>query len=478
MATIQRVLIANRGEIALRLIRACREMGVTSVAVYSEVDRTALHAKMADEAYSLGPEPLQGYLDVEKLVRLATAHNCDGLHPGYGFLAESPALAEACESAGIRYIGPPSSVIRHLGDKLAARRSAVAAGLPVTPGSEHNLANIDEAIACARQLGYPVILKATAGGGGRGIRRCDDEAALRQHFGRITAEADKAFGHSGIFLERYRQQARHIEVQILADHHGKTLHLLERDCSIQRRHQKLIEVAPSPQLTAPQREQLGNWAVRLAESVGYRNAGTVEFLLDAAGDITFMEVNTRLQVEHPITEVITGVDIVQQQLRIAAGEPLALQQSEITPRGYAMELRINAEDPKQDFTPQFGPRLGRVLRYTPPGGPGVRIDSALFDGYEIPPWYDSLCAKLIVSAADWPGLLSRARRALDELEIAGVKTTIPYYRALLDEEAFRQGCFDTGYVAAHPELVDYPEPAATQPKVAAIAAALTAAGLI
>jgi pyruvate carboxylase subunit A len=369
-------------------------------------------------------------------------------------------------------------VIRHLGYKLAARRSALKAGVPITPGSADNLDDLDAALACARQTGYPVILKATGGGGGRGIRRCDDEAALRQNFQRVATEADRAFGHSGIFLEKYIERARHIEVQILADHHGHTLHLLERDCSIQRRHQKLIEIAPSPQITPAQRAQLCRWAVQLARAVGYRNAGTVEFLLDADDNITFMEVNTRLQVEHPVTEAITGIDIVQQQLRIAAGEPLTIRQADVTPRGYAMELRINAEDPQHDFAPQFGPRLGHLRHYTPPGGPGVRTDSALYSGYEITAHYDSLCAKLIVSAADWPGLLGRARRALAELRLDGVKSTIPYYQALLDEADFRSGHFDTGYVAAHPELGAYHTGDAQRRKVAAIAAALTAAGLI
>ena len=478
MAAINRLLIANRGEIAIRLIRACREMGICSVAIYSEADSEALHVKMADEAHSLGPEPLKGYMDAEGLVQLARQTECDAIHPGYGFLSENPLLAEACEKQGIRYVGPTSSVIRHLGDKLAARRSALEAGVPVTPGSEGNLTDIDEAINCARRVGYPVMLKATGGGGGRGIRRCDDEAALHHNFERVATEADKAFGHSGIFMEKYIERARHIEVQILADHHGNTIHLLERDCSIQRRHQKLIEIAPSPQISQQQREQLCDWAVKLTRAVDYRNAATVEFLIDDNEAISFMEVNTRLQVEHPVTEAITGVDIVQQQLRIAAGEPLAIKQADISARGYAMELRINAEDPKHDFAPQFGARLGHVHHYTPPGGPGVRIDTALYSGYAIPPWYDSLCAKLIVSASDWPGLLRRAQRALGELRISGVKTTIPYYQSVIDEAEFNSGHFDTGYVEAHPELSEYKEKEQNHHKAAAIAAALTAAGLV
>ncbi len=478
MATIEKLLIANRGEIAVRLIRACRELGIRSVAVYSEADRGGLHVRMADEAHSLGPEPLQGYLNADRLVQLAKSTGCHALHPGYGFLAESPLLAEACEREGVTYVGPSSAVIRLLGDKLAARRSAQQAGLPVTPGSTDNLTDIDQALAVAAEIGYPVMLKATGGGGGRGIRRCADEAQLRHNFARVATEADRAFGHSGIFLEKCIDHARHIEVQVLADHHGHTLHLLERDCSIQRRHQKLIEVAPSPQISEEIRQQLGRYAVTIARAVGYTNAGTVEFLLDTDDNITFMEVNTRLQVEHPVTEGITGIDIVQQQLRIAAGEPLTIRQEEITARGYAMELRINAEDPRHGFAPQFGPRLGQVAQYTPPGGPGVRIDSALYSGYVIPPHYDSLCAKLIVSAADWPRLLNRARRALRELQIRGIKTTIPYYLALLDEGEFQAAHFDTGYVETHPELSEYQEAATTPRKAAAIAAALTAAGLV
>jgi pyruvate carboxylase subunit A len=346
MASINKLLIANRGEIAIRLIRACREMGIKSVAVYSEADRAALHVRMADEALSLGAAPLAGYLGAEGLVQLAKKAGCNALHPGYGFLSENPALAEACEREGIRYVGPSSAVIRHLGDKLAARRSAIEAGLPVTPGSDTNLADIDQALTIAAEIGYPVMLKATGGGGGRGIRRCEDEAALRQHFKRVAAEADRAFGHSGIFLEKCIDRARHIEVQVLADHHGNTIHLLERDCSVQRRHQKLIEIAPSPQITAEQRQQLGSWAVQIAEAVGYTNAGTVEFLLDTDENISFMEVNTRLQVEHPITEAVTGIDIVQQQLRITAGEPLTLKQEDIS-RSSARALVMSIATPRR-----------------------------------------------------------------------------------------------------------------------------------
>ncbi|MDH5784369.1 MAG: ATP-grasp domain-containing protein [Chromatiales bacterium] len=478
MGKITRLLIANRGEIAVRIVRACAEMGIHSVAVYSDADREGLHVKMADEAHSLGPEPLRGYLDAEGLVQLAGQLQCDAIHPGYGFLAESPLLAAACEREGIRYVGPSSAVIQHLGDKLAARRSAIEAGLPVTTGSDENLSNIEQAVHLAAEIGYPVMLKATGGGGGRGIRRCNDVNELRQGFARVASEAEKAFGHSGIFMEKCIDRARHIEVQVLGDHHGNSLHLLERDCSIQRRHQKLIEIAPSPQITDTQRRQLGEWAVQIASAVGYTNAGTVEFLLAPNGDITFMEVNTRLQVEHPVTEAITGIDIVQQQLRIAAGDPLTIRQEEVTARGYAMELRINAEEPKHDFAPQFGERLGHVRRYLTPGGPGVRIDSALYSGYVIPPHYDSLCAKLIVHASDWPGLLQRARRALRELRIDGVKSTIPYYLTLLEEVEFQEGKFDTGYVTDHPELIEYQESDDDRRKVAAIAATLTAAGLV
>ncbi len=470
----KKILIANRGEIAVRIVRACAEMGIKSVAVYAEPDRYALHVKKADEAYSLGPESVAGYLNAHRLVNLAIAAGCDALHPGYGFLSESPELARACRRRGIAFIGPDETVIRRMGDKIEARRAMIRAGIPVTPGSEGNLESVEHALEIAAQVGYPVMLKATSGGGGRGIRRCENAAELRRNYDRVISEATKAFGRAELFLEKCIDNPRHIEVQILADSHGQVTHLFERDCSIQRRHQKLIEIAPSPQLDDSQRKYIGELAVRAAATVGYRNAGTVEFLMDERDNFYFMEMNTRLQVEHTVTEVITGIDIVQEQIRIAAGLPLRYRQEAIRRRGYAMEFRINAEDPKNDFLPSFG----RITRYFAPGGPGVRTDSAIYTGYQIPPYYDSMCAKLTVWALDWEQLLNRAVRALHDIGVYGVKTTIPYHLEILRSPEFRSGRFDTGFVEAHPELIDYSVRRPDREIATAMAAALVAAGAV
>ncbi len=357
-----------------------------------------------------------------------------------------------------------------MGDKTEARQAMSAAGIPVTPGSEGNVADLDEALGIAEGIGYPVMLKATAGGGGRGIRRCDSAEELRRNYERVISEASKAFGSTEIFLEKFVANPRHIEVQVLADEHGNVVHLFERDCSIQRRHQKLIEIAPSPQLSAEQRAHIGELAVRAAGSVGYTNAGTVEFLMDAQDNFYFMEMNTRLQVEHPVTEQITGIDIVQEQIRIAAGLKLRYRQDEITYRGFAMEFRINAEDPKNGFLPSFG----KVTRYFAPGGPGIRTDAAVYTGYEIPPYYDSMCAKLIVWSLDWDGLIDRASRALNDMMLYGVKTTIPYYLEILKSPEFQRARFDTGFVEAHPELAGYSIRRSNRHVAAAIGAALAA----
>ncbi len=470
----KKILIANRGEIAVRIARACAEMHIKSVAVYAEADRYALHVKKADEAYSLGPESVAGYLNAHRLVNLAIAAGCDALHPGYGFLSESPELARTCRRRGICFIGPGEDVIRRMGNKIEARRSMIRAGIPVTPGSEGNLESIDQALELAAEVGYPVMLKATSGGGGRGIRRCENEAELRRNYDRVISEATKAFGSADLFLEKCIDNPRHIEVQILADSHGQVVHLFERDCSIQRRHQKLIEIAPSPQLSDEQRDHLGKLAVRAATTVGYQNAGTVEFLMDDQENFYFMEMNTRLQVEHTVTEAITGVDIVQEQIRIAAGKPLRYAQDQIQRRGIAMEFRINAEDPKNDFLPSFG----RITRYFAPGGPGVRTDSAIYTGYQIPPYYDSMCAKLTVWALDWEQLLNRAVRALNDMGVYGVKTTIPYHLEILDSPQFRSGHFNTGFVEAHPELVNYSVRRPARDIAAAMAAAIAASNAI
>jgi len=467
---IRKLLIANRGEIAVRLIRACSELGIISVAVHTDADRHALHVKKADEAYAIGPDSMGGYLSIPRLIDVACAAGCDAVHPGYGFLSENPEFAAACEKAGLIWVGPEAEVIRRMGDKVAARQAMIAAGVPVTPGSEGNLESVEAALTVAERIGYPVMLKATSGGGGRGIRLCDNAAELEHNFERVRSEATRAFGSTEIFLEKAVVNPRHIEVQVLADAHGNTVHLFERDCSIQRRHQKLVEIAPSPQLDDARRHHLGELAVTAARAVGYRNAGTVEFLMDTDDSFYFMEMNTRLQVEHPVTEMITGVDIVQEQLRIAAGEPLRYRQEQITRRGYAIEFRINAEDPQNDFLPSFG----RITRYFAPGGPGVRTDGAIYTGYEIPPHYDSMCAKLICWALDWPDLLARANRALHDIGVFGVRTTIPYHLAIVDHPVFRSGRFDTGFIAAHPELTDFPGRRSDRQLAVAIAAALAA----
>jgi len=466
---IRKVLIANRGEIAVRIIRACAEMGVRSVAVFTEPDRFSLHVKRADEAYFIGEDPLEGYLNPERIVALAVETGCDAVHPGYGFLSENPRLAEICSRREVTFIGPAADVIARMGDKTAARQAMMAAGVPVTPGSEGNLADVEAALEVAEEIGYPVMLKATSGGGGRGIRRCDDPGQLRSAWERVVSEASKAFGNADVFLEKCIVDPRHIEVQILADSHGNVIHLFERDCSIQRRNQKLIEVAPSPQLTEAQRERVCAIAVEAARAVDYVNAGTVEFLFDGE-DVYFMEMNTRVQVEHTITEEITGIDIVREQIRIAAGEPLRYRQEQVAMRGFALQFRINAEDPSQDFLPSFG----RVTRYYAPGGPGVRTDTAIYTGYDIPPYFDSMCLKLIVWALTWEEALDRGRRALADMRLMGVKTTEPFYSEILANDEFRSRRFDTGFLARHGELTQYSKKTRPQEVALAVATAIVA----
>jgi len=465
-----KILIANRGEIAVRIIRACKEMDIKSVAVYSEVDHNALYVKIASEAYCLGSQTVACYLNAHRLVNIAIASGCDAIHPGYGFLSENSLFAKVCEKRKIKFIGPTSDIIAMLGDKIQARKTMIAAGVPVTPGSEHNLGSINETVELAKTIGYPVMLKATSGGGGRGIRECYNEKELRHNYPRVISEASKAFGSAEVFLEKCIVNPKHIEVQILADEYGNVIHLYERDCSIQRRHQKLIEIAPSPQLNSEQQEFIGSTAVKAAKAAGYTNAGTVEFLLDSEDNFYFMEVNTRLQVEHTITEQITGIDIVQEQIHIANGEVLHYQQDDIIKRGYAMEFRINAEDPQNDFLPSYG----KITRYYTPGGPGVRTDAAIYPGYEIPPYFDSMCAKLIVWALDWDAVIRRSKRALSDMRVYGVKTTIPYQEAILNNEEFISGHFDTSFVEEHPELINYSVKSSTQHLALAIAAAIAA----
>ncbi len=445
-------------------------MGIKSVAIYTDADRHSLHVKKADEAYNLGPETVAGYLNAHRIVNLAVATGCDALHPGYGFLSENPQLAKICQRRGIKFIGPDAATILRMGNKIEARTAMIDAAIPVTPGSEGNVESVEAAIKCAADVGYPIMLKATSGGGGRGIRRCENEAELAPNYDRVISEATKAFGSADVFIEKCVVNPRHIEVQILADSHGNVIHLFERDCSIQRRHQKLVEIAPSPQLSDEQRSYVCDLAVRAAKAVGYENAGTVEFLLDHDDNFYFMEMNTRLQVEHCVSEQITGVDIVQEQIRIAAGLKLRFSQEDIQLRGFAMEFRINAEDPKNDFLPSFG----RITRYFAPGGPGVRTDAAIYSGYEIPPYYDSMCAKLTVWALTWDDLLDRAERALNDIGVYGIKTTIPYQIEIVKSQEFQNGVFDTSFVESHPELTNYSIKRAPRELAAAIGVAIAA----
>jgi pyruvate carboxylase subunit A len=466
----KKILIANRGEIAVRLIRACSELGITSVAIYSDADRHALHVKKADESYNVGADPLAGYLNAHNIVNIAVTSGCDAIHPGYGFLSENPELAEICARRDIKFIGPDAEIIRQMGDKIQARTAMIAASIPVIPGSEGNIESLDEAKKLASSIGYPIMLKATNGGGGRGIRRCNNEKELITNYDRVISEATKAFGKPEVFIEKCIVSPKHIEVQILADSYGNVVHLFERDCSIQRRNQKLIEIAPSPQLTNAQRNYVGELAVKAAKAVNYENAGTVEFLLDDENNFYFMEMNTRLQVEHTITESITGIDIVQEQIRIAFGLSLQYKQEEIQFRGFAIEYRINAEDPKYDFMPSFG----KITRYYAPGGPGVRIDASIYTGYVIPPYYDSMCAKLTVWALNWENVIQRGKRALNDIVVFGVKTTIPYYLEIMNNKQFKEAKFNTSFVDNHPELINYQSQFPPELMAAAISAAIAA----
>ena len=466
----KKILIANRGEIAVRIIRACSELGITSVAIYSDADRHALHVKKADESYNVGADPLAGYLNAHNIVNIAVTSGCDAIHPGYGFLSENPELAEICARRDIKFIGPDAEIIRQMGDKIQARTAMIAASIPVIPGSEGNIESLDEAKKLASSIGYPIMLKATNGGGGRGIRRCNNEKELITNYDRVISEATKAFGKPEVFIEKCIVSPKHIEVQILADSYGNVVHLFERDCSIQRRNQKLIEIAPSPQLTNAQRNYVGELAVKAAKAVNYENAGTVEFLLDDENNFYFMEMNTRLQVEHTITESITGIDIVQEQIRIAFGLSLQYKQDEIQFRGFAIEYRINAEDPTYDFMPSFG----KITRYYAPGGPGVRIDASIYTGYVIPPYYDSMCAKLTVWALNWESVIQRGKRALNDIVVFGVKTTIPYYLEIMNNKQFKEASFNTSFVDDHPELINYQSQFPPELMAAAISAAIAA----
>ncbi|MEQ8174408.1 MAG: acetyl-CoA carboxylase biotin carboxylase subunit [Syntrophomonadaceae bacterium] len=440
---LSKVLIANRGEIALRIIRACREMGIKTVAVYSVADRDSLHVKMADEAVCIGAAPArESYLNIPNVIQAALSRGADAIHPGYGFLAENAYFASLCETHNLTFIGPSAEVIELMGDKVKAREVVSQANVPLVPGSPGAVGDYHEALEIAKQIGYPVIIKASAGGGGRGMRLAHNEASLQEALDMARMEAGAAFGNNEIYVEKYIEEPRHIEIQVLGDKYGNIVHLGERDCSLQRRHQKLLEESPSSFVDEPMRQEMGRVAVEAARSAGYFSAGTVEFLVDKNRHFYFIEMNTRIQVEHPVTEMVTGIDIVKEQLRIAAGERLNLSQDDIRLTGWAMECRINAEDPANDFRPC----PGSVTRYLPPGGPGVRVDSAVYTGYNIPPYYDSMVAKLIVWGANREEVIARMCRALSEFQIGDIETTIPFHLQVLGNAFFIRGEVYTNFI--------------------------------
>ncbi|WP_283152835.1 acetyl-CoA carboxylase biotin carboxylase subunit [Guptibacillus hwajinpoensis] len=446
---IHKVLIANRGEIAVRIIRACHELNLTAVAVYSEADRDALHVQLADESYCIGPTASsESYLNVGNIMTVAINSGVDAIHPGYGFLAENASFAEICEDCDIAFIGPSKEAINRMGTKDVARATMEEAGVPVVPGSDGIIETKEEALELASEMGYPIIIKATAGGGGKGIRVVHEEEELIKAINMTQQEAEKAFGNPGVYIEKFIEDFRHIEIQIIADLYGNVIHLGERDCSIQRRMQKLVEETPSPALDQSIREAMGEAAVRAAKAVNYAGAGTVEFIYDHNGNYYFMEMNTRIQVEHPVTEMVTRVDLIKEQIRVADGERLSLTQDEVILKGWSIECRINAEDPENGFMPS----PGKVETYLPPGGFGVRVDSAVYPGYVIPPFYDSMVAKLITYGATREEAMQRMKRALSEFMIKGVKTTIPFHQKLLRHEKFVEGDFNTKFLEIYKEL--------------------------
>jgi acetyl-CoA carboxylase, biotin carboxylase subunit len=439
----RKILVANRGEIAVRVVRACRELGIVSVAIYSEADRSALHVRLADEAQAVGPAPSRdSYLRIDRVLAAARRSGADAIHPGYGFLSENPDFARACEEAGIAFVGPASDTIARMGEKTSARRAAVEAGVPVVPGSLEPLAGIEAIRREAGRIGLPVMLKAAAGGGGKGLRLVAREQDLAGALERARSEAKSAFGDDSVYLEKAIERPRHIEIQVLADQQGGAVHLFERECSLQRRHQKILEESPSPFVTPELRGRMGAMAVSLARAVGYTNAGTLEFLVDADRNPYFLEMNTRLQVEHPVTELTTGQDLVKLQIRIAQGEPLPFAQGDLVQRGHAIECRVYAEDPEQGFLPS----PGRILGLRVPAGPGVRDDSGVYQGYEVPIHYDPLLSKLVAYGADRADALARMRRAVAEYRILGIRTSLPFFSAVLSNPAFVAGDFDTGFV--------------------------------
>lgn len=442
MKKIQKVLIANRGEIALRIIRACKEIDIKSVAIFSEVDVEGIWVRKADECYPIMGDVVQAYLDYNKIISIAKKAECDAIHPGYGFLSENADFARACEENGIIFIGPKPEHIELFGDKMASKVAMKKVGVPVLEGTDEPIIDIEEGAKIAREIGFPVIIKAAFGGGGRGMRIVREEKDFKELFESASNEAKKYFGRGEAFIEKYVENPRHIEIQIIADKFGNVVHLGERDCSIQRRHQKVIEIAPSPRLNKDTRKELYRIATKAMFKLGYESVGTVEFLVDENDNIFFIEMNTRVQVEHPVTETITGFDIIQRMIRIAEGDKLMFLQEEITFRGYSIEFRINAENPQKSFMPS----VGKVVRYLTPGGPGVRIDTSIYTGYTIPPNYDSMIGKLIVWALNWEGAVEKARRALDEFYIEGFPTNIPLHREIVRDQDFIDGKFTTNYL--------------------------------
>jgi acetyl-CoA carboxylase biotin carboxylase subunit len=439
----KKILIANRGEIALRIIRACKEMGIKTVAVYSTADAESLHVHLADESVCIGRGPSkESYLNIPAIISAAEITDAEAIHPGYGFLAENAHFAEVCASCQIKFIGPKPEVMRLMGDKVQAIAMAKKAGTPTTPGSDGPVKDEKHALEVAKRIKYPVIIKASAGGGGRGMRVAHTDLSLTQAFQTCRAEAEAAFGNPEVYIEKYIEEPRHIEVQVMGDEYGHVAHLGERDCTIQRSHQKLIEEAPSGVLSAKQRKIVGKYAIKLAKEVKYSSAGTIEFLLNKDGDFYFMEMNTRVQVEHPVTEQVMGVDIIQEQIRVAAGEKLSFAKIEMEPRGHAIECRINAENPEDNFRPS----PGTITTYHVPGGPGVRVDTHLYQGYKVPPYYDSMLAKIIVHAPTRNEAITRMIRALDELVVEGVYTTAAFLKNILASESFKQGKYSTHYV--------------------------------
>ncbi len=440
---VEKVLIANRGEIALRIIRSCRELDIATVAVYSTVDKKALHVQLADEAVCVGDSlSNKSYLNIPNILAAATSRGVDAIHPGYGFLAENDKFAEMCNDHGITFIGPSPNAIRSMGDKSTAKETMEGVGVPTVPGSKGLLSSVEEAHNMAEEIGYPVIIKATAGGGGRGMRLVENKANLEKMFKAAQGEAEAAFGNDGLYMEKFIKKPRHVEIQILADRSGNVVHLGERDCSVQRRHQKLLEESPSPAINHSLREKMGNAAIAAAKSISYEGAGTVEFLVDDDNNFYFMEMNTRIQVEHPVTEMVTGVDLIAEQIKIAGGYNLGLTQDDIQLNGHAIECRINAEDPLHNFRPS----PGKITGWLPPGGPGVRVDSHVYTGYEIPPFYDSLIGKLIVWGKDRNTAIKRMNRALNECAVTGIPTTINFHLTLLNKTEFMEGKIHTKYV--------------------------------